>query len=231
MRRARITCLHVRLRERHRVASQPELGDVQRVGGEHPSSHAAALARRLDRLQHLPVERHGDRGLGDPLRLRYHDVDLPLAERLAGRRREPVAQPRRDGRPDRAPDRWRSDRRQPRAGHVLRPLHVIYPSGAESFGSPQSLPFTVSAGNVPELVLPPLPNGATGYDIYLSDPSADPGSAVRYASGVTTSIFLLQNAAPDGGLSLPPSNTASSRADRQPDRRRDDRRPAAAGHV
>ena len=85
----------------------------------------------------------------------------------------------------------------------------IYASGAESFGSPQSLPFTVSAGNVPEVVLPPLPNGATGYDIYLSDPSADPGSAARYASTVTTPNFLLLNAAPDGGLSLPPANLAS----------------------
>ena len=85
----------------------------------------------------------------------------------------------------------------------------IYPSGAESFGSPQSFPFQVTSGNIPELVLPPLPNGATGYDIYLSDPSADPGSAVRYASTVTTPNFLLLNAAPDGGLSLPPTNLAS----------------------
>ena len=85
----------------------------------------------------------------------------------------------------------------------------IYASGAESFGSPSSLPFTVSAGNVPEVMLPSLPNGATGYDIYLSDSSADAGSAARYASTVTTPNFLLLNAAPDGGLSLPPTNVAS----------------------
>ena len=85
----------------------------------------------------------------------------------------------------------------------------IYASGTESFGSPQSATFTVSAGNVPEVVLPALPNGTTGYNIYLSDSAADPGSAQRYASTVTSSIFLLQTAAPDGGLSLPPTNAAS----------------------
>jgi hypothetical protein len=84
-----------------------------------------------------------------------------------------------------------------------------YPSGAESFGSPSSAPFTVAAGAIPQVILPPLPNGATGYDIYLSDPSADPGSAVRYAAGVTSSIIFLQDAAPDGGLPLPPTNLAS----------------------
>jgi hypothetical protein len=84
-----------------------------------------------------------------------------------------------------------------------------YPSGAESFGSPASALFTVAAGAIPEVILPSLPNGATGYDIYLSDPSADPGSAVRYASGVQSSIVFLQDAAPGGGLALPPTSAAS----------------------
>jgi hypothetical protein len=102
-----------------------------------------------------------------------------------------------------------------RTGGFLDPgtYYVLYtftdPSGAESFGSPASAPFAVTAGNVPEILLPPLPNGATGYDIYLSDPSADPGSAARYASGITSSIVFLQDSAPDGGLSLPPTNAAS----------------------
>jgi hypothetical protein len=84
-----------------------------------------------------------------------------------------------------------------------------YPSGAESFGSPASVPFTVVPGSIPQVNLPALPNGATGYDIYLSDALANAGSAVRYASGVTSSIIFLQDAAPDGGLSMAPFNMAS----------------------
>ena len=47
--------------------------------------------------------------------------------------------------------------------------------------------------------MPPLPVGTTGYDIYLSDATADPSSLTRYASGVLTSTFNLSVAAPVGG--------------------------------
>ena len=96
--------LHVRLRERYRVTSRPEFGHIQCLGGEHPSSHAAPLARRLDRLQHLSFERHRDGGLGEAVRLGYHEFDFRLSDRRAADRGEPVAEPGGDGRPDRAPD-------------------------------------------------------------------------------------------------------------------------------
>jgi hypothetical protein len=87
-----------------------------------------------------------------------------------------------------------------------------FASGAESFVSPDSAPFTVAAGDIPQVILPTLPNGATGYNLYLSDPSAGPGSALRYASGVSSSIVNLQDAAPDGGLSHPIANSAATPA-------------------
>jgi hypothetical protein len=84
-----------------------------------------------------------------------------------------------------------------------------YPSGAESLVSPNSASFTVAAGNVPEVSLPPLPDGATGYDIYLSSPSGASGTLVRYASQIRSSTLFLEDPAPTGRLSLPPTNLAS----------------------
>ena len=83
-----------------------------------------------------------------------------------------------------------------------------YSNGTESAASPNSAYFTVVAGYIPLVTLPPLPVDATGYNIYLSDPSADPGSATRYASGITTTTWTLASAVPPAGVS--PPSTASA---------------------
>ena len=85
-----------------------------------------------------------------------------------------------------------------------------YASGTETFASPSSGRFEVAAGDIPQVTLPPLPDGATGYNLYLSDPSARAGSALRYASAITTSIVTLRDAAPTGGLSQAIVNNAST---------------------
>ena len=50
-----------------------------------------------------------------------------------------------------------------------------YAGGVQSTVSPASANFTVAPGNIPQVSLPTLPPGATGYDIYLSDPVANAG--------------------------------------------------------
>ena len=88
--------------------------------------------------------------------------------------------------------------------------YVVYtftfPNGSQTLASPTSSTFTVTAGEIPQLTLPLLPVGATGYNIYLSNPSATPGSATLYAGGVTVSAFNLLNAAPQGGATAPATN-------------------------
>src|SRR5262249_50232188 len=68
-----------------------------------------------------------------------------------------------------------------------------YPNGVQSAVSPVSPNFTVAPGNIPQVTLPTLPPGATGYNIYLSDPVANAGSATLYASGITTTTYNLQH--------------------------------------
>ena len=207
-----LRALHVRLPQRYRVASQPELGDIQCGGGRHPSSHhcrPCPPARSATTFTcRTPSATAGSA-------VRYaSDITTSIYQlQNAGpvERREPVAQPRGDGRPDRAADRRRDNRRQPGAGHVLCYLHVHLCVRRRVVRQPGSRRRSrCRRGMSRRSCSLPLPNGATGYNIYLSDSSADPGSAVRYASTVTSSIFLLQNAAPDGGLSLPPTNPPRS---------------------
>ena len=54
------------------------------------------------------------------------------------------------------------------------------------------------AGHAPPLPGGVSPGGTTAYNIYLSGPSADPTSVIRYAAGVTTSTFNLAGAAATG---------------------------------
>src|SRR5262249_16001071 len=82
----------------------------------------------------------------------------------------------------------------------------VYPNGAETLASRASAPFTVTAGQIPQLTLPLLPVGGTSYNIYLSNPSATPGSATLYATRLTVSTFNLSNAVPPGGATPPATN-------------------------
>ena len=200
--------------------------------GNIPQVTLPPLPSRLDRLQHLPVERQRRpraRPSATPPTSHPRSTNCKVPRPVGGVSRSlnpaatvaPTVLPTGGGLTggDLAP------------GTYLRPLHLHLFVRRESFGSPQSLPFTVAAGNVPEVVLPALPNGATGYDIYLSDPSADPGSAVRYASAVTSSNLPAAERRAGWRAESAPVQHRLGRADRQPDRRRDDRRPTAAGHV
>ena len=56
---------------------------------------------------------------------------------------------------------------------------------------PASAPFTVAAGNVPMVILPPLAAGATGINLYLFDATGGSGPAVRYATGIKTTTLLV----------------------------------------
>ena len=81
------------------------------------------------------------------------------------------------------------------------------------------------------MTLPPLPVDATGYNIYLSDPSADPGSATRYATGITTTTWTLASAVPPAGVSPPSTASATVAPTVKPSGGGDDRRPPGRGYV
>ena len=89
-------------------------------------------------------------------------------------------------------------------------------TGAESFASPSSAPFTVASGSIPQVQLPPIPAGAVGFNLYLSDTSADVGSATRYALDITATTYLLRNASTMVGLVTPSRAGASTPASVSP---------------
>ena len=73
-------------------------------------------------------------------------------------------------------------------GTYILSYTFVNAAGAETYASPYSAPFTVTAGQIPQVTLPPLPGGVspgatTAYNIYLSGPTADPTSVIRYAPG------------------------------------------------
>ena len=80
-----------------------------------------------------------------------------------------------------------------------------YPNGAESNLSPSSSVVSIAAGNIPRVILPSLPTGASGYNLYLSDPSAAVGSDRSYRTAITNPVVDLAAAAPFGGIAPPSS--------------------------
>ena len=95
------------------------------------------------------------------------------------------------------------------AGRYFVLFTFVYPSGVETFAGQASAVFTVNPHDIPLVTLPPLPAGATGYNIYLSDAEGDPGTATRYATNVTTTTLYLLGAAPVGGAPAPIYNSAT----------------------
>ena len=100
------------------------------------------------------------------------------------------------------------------AGGTLAPgtyfvTYTAIKGGIESFPAPNSAVFTVAAGNIPQVTLPPLSRGVTSYNLYLSDATAQPGSAILYATGITTTTINLATGPPTGGLARPLANVAT----------------------
>lgn len=80
-------------------------------------------------------------------------------------------------------------------------------ASGETAPSPESLQFTVAAGNQPQVTLPALPAGATGISIYITPPGGNSGSEViRYATGVNVTTYTMAAAAPK----LPPTTNSTS---------------------
>ena len=104
-------------------------------------------------------------------------------------------------------------------------------AGAETPLSVDSEWFTVAGGNIPLVTLPPLPSGARGYNLYLSDPSAMQGSATRYATAITTTTYRLADTATHAGSLAPRRDAASAVATVNPVGGGGGGRPARAGHV
>jgi hypothetical protein len=63
--------------------------------------------------------------------------------------------------------------------------------GGETTPSPESLVFTVAAGNIPQVTLPALPTNSTAINLYLTQPSGGSNTEILYAQGVTTTTYNL----------------------------------------
>ena len=127
----------------------------------------------------------------------------PGQRRSAGRRQPAVDRQRdRRARPSRPAAAGRPAATWPRAltsSSTRSPIPTI-PNRSRV---PSSATFVVTAGEIPQVTLPPLPAGASAYNVYLSNASAAAGSAVSYVTQVTTPLFNLAAAAPSGGIAPP----------------------------
>jgi hypothetical protein len=100
------------------------------------------------------------------------------------------------------------------ASYRARYTWVIAGSG-ETVPGAESGPFTVQAGNVPQVTFLPLPSvpvgtGAVSANLYITPPGGAPGTEVLYQSGITSLTYNMSAAMPN----VPPntSNMAGSLA-------------------
>ncbi|GIV44661.1 MAG: hypothetical protein KatS3mg035_1784 [Bacteroidia bacterium] len=75
--------------------------------------------------------------------------------------------------------------------------------GSTSHIGASAVSFSISAGNIPRVNLPTLPAGATGINIYLTQPGGSPGTETLYASGVTGATYDLVAAHTTGTAPVP----------------------------
>ena len=81
----------------------------------------------------------------------------------------------------------------------------------ETTASPESLPFTVAAGDIPQITFPAPSPGLSGYSVYLTPPGGASGSEVLYyrAAGFFGG-FNLAEAAPVAPYAVPPPTVNST---------------------
>ncbi len=86
---------------------------------------------------------------------------------------------------------------------VYKCVYTYVTSGGETTPSPESDPFTVAAGNIPQVTLPSLPTDVDSISLYLTKP----GGSVEYlyATGITTTTYDLSTS----GRQTPSTNTAT----------------------
>ncbi len=80
-------------------------------------------------------------------------------------------------------------------------------STGETLASPETLQFTVVAGNIPEVTLPSLPGGVTSRNIYLTPTNGISNSETLYVTGVTGTTYDIQAPFVLGGVAPPALNT------------------------
>jgi len=80
-------------------------------------------------------------------------------------------------------------------------------AGGETLPSPESLQFTVVAGDIPQVTLPSLPSGISSRNIYITPTNGVSNSETLYLTGVTTTTQNLQNPYVAGGVQPPILNT------------------------
>lgn len=78
----------------------------------------------------------------------------------------------------------------------------------ETQASPESVQFTVAAGSIPQMDIGPLPDGATGANIYLTAAGGPSGTETLYKTATGGSLVSLDTATFAGGAAPPSVNTA-----------------------
>jgi hypothetical protein len=73
----------------------------------------------------------------------------------------------------------------------------------ETTASPESAPFTVTAGQIPTVTFPALQAGNSARNLYLTPAGGASGSEVLYASGITTGTYSVSSAAPSNSYAVP----------------------------
>jgi hypothetical protein len=77
----------------------------------------------------------------------------------------------------------------------------------ETTASPESPPFTVTAGQVPIVTFPALQAGNTARNVYLTPAGGASGKEVLYATGIAASTYNLSYEAPSNSYAVAPPTT------------------------
>ena len=185
--------LHLHVFERHRVGREPEFRLFHRGRRIYPAGDASSARSSTRRVttSTCPTRRPTPaRRRGTPPGSRR--TTWTLRQRRAARRRQPaVALERARSHPTVNPTGGGATGGDLAAGTYFVFYTFVYPDSTESFPSPSSANFTVTAGKIPQVTLPPLAAGASAYNLYLSNSSAAAGSAVSYVTGITTPLVNL----------------------------------------
>ena len=92
-------------------------------------------------------------------------------------------------------------------GNLAAGIYYLRHTELNGFGEtnpgPESSPFTIAAGNIPQVTFPPLQTGNVARNLYVTPAGGTSGSEVLYATGITTPTYNMVYQAPSSGVDAP----------------------------
>ena len=98
------------------------------------------------------------------------------------------------------------------AGTYYAKYTWVNSSGGETTASPESLQFTVVAGDIPQITIASLPGSASSANVYITPTNGAVGTEELYATGVAPTTYNMQNPFVLGGVAPPTLNSTGSYA-------------------